>query len=86
MKNTHKCRYCANATLFDCNFEIKDINKDCVIYCDAKKQIKRNINYKNKCDSFVFNPICVVTGQEIKVQKTKNQTNLEQQTLFKGVK
>lgn len=78
MKNTHKCRYCANANLFDCNFEIKDMNKDCTIYCDAKNQLKENINTQNKCDSFVFNPICVVTGQEVVQEKTENKRQYKQ--------
>ena len=86
MKNIHKCRYCANATLYDCNFEIKNINQDCIIYCDAKGQMKRNINQQNKCDKFVFNPICVVTGQEVKIEKTGTKTNCEQQTMFKREK
>ena len=86
MKNIHKCRYCANANLYDCNFEIKDMNKDCIIYCDTKKIIKQNINRQNKCDRFVFNPICVVTGQEVKIEKTGTKTIGEQQTMFKEVK
>ena len=48
-KSNHKCRYCAKANLYDFNFEIKDINTDCQIYCDAKKKLKQNINRKNKC-------------------------------------
>lgn len=78
MKNAHKCRYCANANLFDCNFEIKDMNKDCVIYCDVKNQLKENINKQNKCDSFVFNPICVVTGQEVMQEKIENKRKYKQ--------
>lgn len=86
MVKTHKCRYCANANLYDCNFEIKDMNKDCTIYCDAKRKLKRNINRENKCDQFVFNSICVVTWQEVKIEKTGTKTSGEQQTMFKGGK
>lgn len=69
MISCHKCRYCSNAFFRDCEFEIKDMNKDVLIYCEAKKKLKQNINRINKCKNFNFNPLCVVTMEEFNPEK-----------------